>query len=215
MSDVAAGPVAEWITELREAIAGRGSVNVPCGSCTACCTSSQFIEIGPNEHRTLRRIPSGLLFPAPRRPKGHVVMGFNKQGHCPMLIDGACGVYDDRPQTCRTYDCRVFAATGIDPNDDAKPDIAERVKHWRFDPVEKGADGEVGADNLSLAAMVAAAQFLRANRAVIGDALVPRTATHIAVGAFMIHETFVGERDGRAAVVVPSMAAVRTALGPV
>ncbi len=35
----------------------------------------------------------------------------------------------DRPQTCRTYDCRVFAATGIEPHDGL---IAERTARWRF-----------------------------------------------------------------------------------
>jgi uncharacterized protein len=197
-----AGNVTEWIAELRQAINGEGDANVPCGTCTACCTSSQFIEIGPREHRTFGRIPRELLFPAPRRPKGHMVLGFDERGHCPMLIDGACSIYEDRPQTCRTYDCRVFAATGVDVADDGKPEIAERSAAWTFaNPTD--------TEQASLTAMVVAAQFLRANRGALGDA-VPVTATHTAVAAFAVHELFMGaERD---ADLTPTADKVREAL---
>src|SRR5262249_61313433 len=92
--------------------------------------------VRPDETRTLARIPKALLVPAPGLPKGHRVMGYDANGHCPMLVDNACSIYADRPQTCRTYDCRVFAATGIDPGD--KPLIRERADAWRFDyPTER------------------------------------------------------------------------------
>ena len=179
-----AGPVGRWITELRAAIAGDGSANVPCGPCTACCTSSQFVDIGPEEHGALRRIPRELLFPAPRRPKGYLVMGFDQHGRCPMLVDGACSIYEDRPQTCRTYDCRVFAATGVSAADDGKTAIHERTQQWVF---EANTDHE----RVSLVAMTAAARFLRQHRTRIGDHIVPITATHTAVAAFQIHELFI------------------------
>ncbi len=179
----AAGPVGPWITELRAAIAGTGSVNVPCGSCTACCRSSQFIEIGPEEHHALRRIPRELLFPAPRRPKGHQVMGFDQQGHCPMLVNNACSIYEDRPQTCRTYDCRVFAATGVHAAADGKAAIHERSSHWVF-------DATTDRERVSLVAMATAARYLHKHRSAIGDQLVPSTATHVAVAAFELHELF-------------------------
>ena len=31
-----------------------------------------------------------------------------------MLVDGRCSIYEHRPRTCRTYDCRIFTATGLD-----------------------------------------------------------------------------------------------------
>jgi uncharacterized protein len=199
----AAGKVSSWVVELQRAIQGEGDAAVPCGSCTACCTSSQFIEIGPAEHAALRRIPRQLLFPAPRRPKGHMVMGFDARGHCPMLVNGVCSIYDDRPRTCRTYDCRVFAATGIDVAADAKPDIAARAATWTFDdPTEP--------EQVSLAAMVKAAQFLRTHRSAVGDDVVPSTATHTAVAAFVLHELFVagvGDRERQ-----PTADVVRSAL---
>ncbi|HET7720760.1 MAG TPA: YkgJ family cysteine cluster protein, partial [Acidimicrobiales bacterium] len=99
-----AGRFSTWLVRI--------GVDVPCGTCTACCTSSQFVHIGPDERDTLSRIPKALLFPAPGQPKGHVVMGYDERGHCPMFVDGACSIYEHRPRTCRTYDCRVFPAAG-------------------------------------------------------------------------------------------------------
>jgi uncharacterized protein len=78
--DVPAGRFSAWL--------GQIGADVPCGTCTACCTSSQFVHIEPDEAETLARIPRALLFPAPGRPKGHVLMGYDERGHCPMFVDG-------------------------------------------------------------------------------------------------------------------------------
>src|SRR5207253_1500026 len=111
---LAAGDFVSWVTGMQGAIAGDHDSDVPCDGCTACCTSSQFVHIEPDETETIARIPPELLFPAPRAPRGHVLLGYDERGHCPMLIDGGCSIYEHRPRTCRTYDCRVFAATGVD-----------------------------------------------------------------------------------------------------
>ena len=37
--------------------------DVPCNGCTACCRSSQFVHVGPDEADTLAHIPAELLFP--------------------------------------------------------------------------------------------------------------------------------------------------------
>ena len=104
--------------------------DVPCDGCTACCRSAQFILVEPDETDTLAHIPRRLLFPAPRMPEGHMVLGHDENGHCPMLVDDRCSIYEHRPRTCRIYDCRVFAATGVESD---KPAIAERVRRWRFE----------------------------------------------------------------------------------
>ena len=48
-----AGDFASWLGEMRAALRGERASAVPCGECTACCTSSQFVHIGPEECDTL------------------------------------------------------------------------------------------------------------------------------------------------------------------
>jgi Fe-S-cluster containining protein len=127
-------PFGSWLDAMQAALRGDADAEVPCGDCTACCTSSQFVHIGPDETDTLAHIPAELLFPAPRMAKGHVLLGYDERGHCPMLVAGRCSIYEHRPRTCRTYDCRVFTATGLDvgADDPSKDPIAERSRRWRF-----------------------------------------------------------------------------------
>ena len=124
-----AGEFSSWLGEFRGALRGEHDADVPCGSCTACCTSSQFVHIGPEEVDTLAHVPRELLFAAPGLPKGHFVLGYDERGHCPMFEGGGCSIYSHRPKACRAYDCRVFAATAIDPG---KPLIARQVRRWQF-----------------------------------------------------------------------------------
>lgn len=124
-----AGDFGAWLDDVRAAIRGERDAVVPCGECTACCTSSQFVHIGPDETDTLAHLPPELLFPAPGLPPGHLLMGYDERGHCPMFVDGGCSVYKHRPRACRSYDCRVFAAADVEPG---KPAIAARVTEWRF-----------------------------------------------------------------------------------
>jgi hypothetical protein len=132
--DLPAGDFASWLDAMQAALRGESDAEVPCGSCTACCTSSQFVPIGPDEADTLAHIPAELLFPAPRLAKGHVLLGYDERGHCPMLVDGRCSIYEHRPRTCRTYDCRIFTATGLDvgADDPTKDPIAKRSRQWQF-----------------------------------------------------------------------------------
>ena len=127
-----AGDFSAWFGEFTAALRGERSADVPCGGCTACCASSQFVHVAPDETDTLAHIPGELLVPAPGMPEGHVVLGYDEQGRCPMLRDDGCSIYEHRPQACRTYDCRVFAATGVEVDDD-KALLADRVRRWRFD----------------------------------------------------------------------------------
>ena len=132
--ELPAGDFTKWLSTMQPALRGETDADVPCGTCSACCTSSQFVPIGPDETDTLARIPAELLFPAPRLAKGHYVLGYDEHGHCPMLADGRCSIYEHRPRTCRTYDCRIFAATGldIDADDETKGPIAQQVTRWQF-----------------------------------------------------------------------------------
>jgi hypothetical protein len=181
--DLPAGDFSSWVVGMQGAIRGEHGSEVPCGGCTACCTSSQFVHIEPDETDTLARIPAELLFPAPRLPRGHVVLGYDERGHCPMLIDNQCSIYEHRPRTCRTYDCRVFPAAGLDLDDDDKALITRQARRWRF-------AHPTPADRARHDAVRAAATFLHEHRDELPDHAVPRNPTRLAVLAIEVHDAF-------------------------
>jgi Fe-S-cluster containining protein len=202
-----AGSFSTWLAGMRRALSGDGGSDVPCGGCTACCTSSQFVHIGPDETETLARIPSELLFPAPRLPTGNVVLGYDDDGHCPMLIDGRCSIYEHRPRTCRTYDCRVFPAAGVEVDDEDQVAIGQRARRWRFDyPAE--------VDRIEHQAVRAAARFVRERRDVLPEGSVPANATGRAVLAVELYEAFLFHDDvtDRDVVVDPEPESIREVL---
>jgi Fe-S-cluster containining protein len=202
-----AGPFGAWLVATERSIAGEADSDVPCGSCTACCSSSQFVHIGPDEHDALEHIPAPLLFPAPRMPAGHVLLGYDAHGRCPMLRDDGCSIYAHRPRTCRTYDCRVFPAAGIDLGGDAdKGLIAARARRWEF--------GHPDADDAALHdAVRAAAAFVSEHQAELPPDVAPTTPTQLAVAAVVAHREFVERDAGRVTPARPDVRAVAVALG--
>jgi uncharacterized protein len=178
-----AGEFMTWLAGMRASLHEGQDSDVPCGSCTACCTSLQFIHVGPDEVDALAHIPAALLFAAPRMPAGHMLMGFTKQGHCPMLMNGACSIYSHRPRTCRTYDCRVFPAAGLMPDEPTKALIAERAVRWEFSHAD--VDSRTQHD-----AVRAAALFLIEHPEVFPDGHAP-PETQTAVMALELHSQFI------------------------
>ena len=65
--------------------------------------------------------------PVPGATNGNMLMGYDDTGHCLMFANGGCSIYQHRPETCRTYDCRVFTAAGMKAGGDDKCVINERV----------------------------------------------------------------------------------------
>lgn len=177
-----------WLRRTRHAwINGSGS-DVPCGECNACCRSSYFIHIKPEESQTLEHINKKLLFPAPGLPKGNVLMGYFENGLCPMLIHERCSIYEYRPQTCRVYDCRIFAATGICAGDEDKALINQRVKQWEFNyPTQ-------GDRNLHLAVKTAA-QFLQTHASAFPQGVVPVNPSRLALLAIKVYDVFMDYMD--------------------
>jgi hypothetical protein len=198
--DLPAGSFSTWLSEMRAALRGERGADVPCAGCTACCRASQFIPIGPDEHATLGHIPAELLFPAPHLPPGHVVLGYDERGHCPMLVDNRCSIYPHRPRTCRTYDCRLFAATGVsvDSDDPSKAEVGARVSRWRF-------GFPTPADRDEHDAVRAAAMWLERHPPAPGGSTA-MTATRRAVMAIQVLDAFVG--PGSAVVADPDPDAV-------
>ena len=114
-------------------LAGTADSDVPCDGCTACCRSSFHLEIEPDEVDTLAHIPAEFLIVEPELGVGHSLVAPDEHGHCVLLVDGACSIYEHRPRTCRTFDCRVFVATGVDADAD-RPLIVAASSLWEFDP---------------------------------------------------------------------------------
>jgi Fe-S-cluster containining protein len=204
-SQLPAGDFSKWIIEIQGAIRGDRGSEVPCGSCTACCRSSQFIHIGPEELDTLSHVRQELLFPAPRMPSGHVLMGYDERGHCPMLINDKCSIYEHRPKTCRTYDCRIFSAAGVEIREDEKIAIARRVQLWKFNIPTRSAE-------IQHEAIRAAATYLEDNPGLLPEAISPKTSTQLALLAIRIHVLFLqrDEESGQTTVVTPNDEVVRT-----
>jgi Fe-S-cluster containining protein len=196
-----AGPFPVWLDGMLAALRGEADADVPCGSCTACCTSSQFVHVAPDETATLARIPPELRFPAPGLPPGHVVLPYDERGHCPMLVDGACSIYDDRPRTCRIYDCRIFPAAGVEPDPETQPAIAARVAGWEFELDTADARSR-------LQAVRDAADHLR-DAAGLRLGTAPVNGTQLAVLAVEVHEAFLGEDPPDPEVVAAAVDRVR------
>ncbi|HWE55342.1 MAG TPA: YkgJ family cysteine cluster protein [Acidimicrobiales bacterium] len=139
-SDRSAIDFATWRAQFRSALERGGNSAVPCDGCTACCRSHQFVHIDDDETDTLAHIDPDLLVRTPGVDAHSWVMGYDTAGRCPQLTDTGCSIYEHRPRTCRTYDCRVFAAAGVRPD---QPLVADRAATWVFtadDQVERCRD---------------------------------------------------------------------------
>jgi Fe-S-cluster containining protein len=190
-----AGPFGAWLAAARASLRGEGrGLDVPCGDCVGCCTSSLFVHVAPGETATLAVIPKRLLVRAPGRPRGHQLLGFAADGSCPMLKARACSIYEQRPRTCRDYDCRMLAAAGVEAagGQDA---INERVRTWAF-------TYESDADRRAHDAVRAAAAFIRDERPSFPGGAAPTSPDQIAVLALKVYELFLD---------VPARTAVETA----
>lgn len=168
---------------MRSALAGGPGMQVACGACVGCCTSSYYIRIRPHESEALRQIPPGQLIDDPASP-GTRLMGYDTRGHCPMFRDGGCSIYSHRPDTCRTYDCRVFTAAGMDAGT-GRDVINERVGRWQFE--YPGA-----VDVAEQRAVRAAAAFLRQHPVRFPGGHVPSRPADIAVLAVKSYAVFMG-----------------------
>lgn len=202
--DLPAGDFSAWLTLMDLAILGRGESDVPCGDCTACCRGSYFIEVKPTDADALARIPAELLFPAPGAPPGHQLLGYAEGGSCPLLRADACTIYSDRPATCRTYDCRIFAATGLAEPGPEKAQIMARAGRWLFDYPD---DSAVQAQ----AALKEGVGFLLKHHSALAD-LLPRNATQLAMLCIRLYPVFERSRQLMASDDTAALAAIRQAL---
>jgi Fe-S-cluster containining protein len=180
---VDAGLFGEWLAQMRASLRGDGGTVVPCGDCRGCCVSSYYIPVRPQDIEARARIPDRYLIAPAGQPPGHLMMKYLEDGACPMLMQGNCSIYEHRPQTCRDYDCRIFAAAGIEAGGADKPVINRRVSEWRF-------RYESAAERRAHEAVNAAASFIRRQREAFPGARSPTAPTGIAVLAIKVYSVF-------------------------
>src|SRR5262245_31110510 len=96
-----AGEFSHWLQDVQASFADGGGMSVPCDECRGCCTSSYFVHVHPEDIRTFAVVSKELLSEAPGLPKGHALIGYAANGHCPLLKDRQCSIYLNRPKTCR------------------------------------------------------------------------------------------------------------------
>ena len=175
---IAAGPFGAWLAQMRAALRGSGGTDVPCGDCVGCCVSAYHIPIRAADSAARRLIPERYLAQAGQT----TVLRYLPDGTCPMFGAGKCSIYAHRPQTCRDYDCRIFAAAGIDAGSADKHVINARVRAWRF-------TYETPQDEQSRRAVQAAATFIKDHaESFAGGA--PTAPTGIAVLAIKAYQVF-------------------------
>lgn len=181
-SFVAAGPFGYWLSQARASLLGDGGAEVPCGDCRGCCISSYFIPLRPQDAAAAALVPEEFLVNAPGLAPGHTMMGYLPDGSCPMLAAGNCSIYRQRPQTCRDYDCRIFAAAGIEAGS-GKSVINQRIREWRFSyPTQQ--------DRQAHGAVLAAAAFIQEKKSCFPGGRAPTAPTGIAVLAIKTYAVF-------------------------
>jgi Fe-S-cluster containining protein len=192
LQSVDAGEFGQWLLGSDATQVNGADADVPCGTCNGCCKSFYFIHITPDDKKALKAIPEPLLFAAPGLPEGHFVMGYNKHGHCPMLIDDRCSIYFERPQTCRAYDCRIFSAAGMEPGETDKALVSERTQHWAFSYASE-------KNRQQHAAVQTAAAWLRSaqqdTNSKLPEGFIPSNSTQLAVLALQIHSLFATSQE--------------------
>lgn len=181
-----AGSFSAWLEDMRSALLDGKGIEVPCGDCNACCKSSYFIHIKPDEKETINRIDKKLLFPAPGLPRGNKLLGYFENGQCPLLANNKCSIYEFRSQTCRAYDCRIFTAAGIEAGDEDKALVNERVHRWKFSYPNR-------RDREEHAAVQAAARFLLERAECFPAGKVPNNASQLAILAIKGYEEFLND----------------------
>lgn len=176
-----AGAFARWVEQyVRSQLQPEAAGETPCGECNACCKGSYYVAIAADERETIARIPRVHLTLSTQTHEPQWALDQSCTGSCPMLVDESCSIYAHRPQTCRRYDCRVFAAVSVSAGQE-RPAVNSQVWRWRFDyPSED--------DQALQTAVLAAAAFLQRRNDLIDADLADSGA--LARAAVSVYEIF-------------------------
>jgi uncharacterized protein len=178
-----AGRFSTWLRNIRISLLDGHSMMVPCGDCNVCCRSSQFIHIDPNDTRTIKRIPKELLFPAPLYPKGYMILGYDEHGCCPMFKKDECSIYRNRPAACRSFDCRILAASGVKVVEKNYRLVAKQAQRWEFIYSNDH-------DHMLNSAVQYSAEFLIKHRDSFPAEWVPRNSIQLAFLSIIVYDVF-------------------------
>jgi len=91
---------------------------------------------------------------------------------------------------CRTYDCRVFPASGLAAGED-KPVIDEQAQRWSF-------SYPTSADRIEYDAVLAAASLLADNWQLLAEAEIPTNQIQLALAAVEMYDLFMPPDSARA-----------------
>lgn len=179
--DTYAGEFSHWLHGMQDAITTGRGMEVPCGTCQACCQSGYFVPVRTTEKTTLAVIPSRLLITMPgTSSSSDQMIAITRKGDCALFRSGMCSVYHKRPQACREYDCRLFAATGIRTGHEA---IDRRINGWRF------RYGTAEAKCIE-SAMKQSADFITRYPQAFPGGRAPTRAAEVAIAAFKTYTVF-------------------------
>lgn len=173
-------PFAGWLRATLDTLLRDAPADVPCGPCNACCRTFHQLHIRPGEKGARKRLPREYLTVARGLPPGYLLLGYTDDGACPVLVGGRCTIYEDRPLVCRTYDCRLYAATGVEPD---RAEIAAQVRRWRFAYPEP-------EDRELQEAVLAALAFIRRTPSCLPSEAARRQPIRLATLAVVAHELF-------------------------
>lgn len=179
---ISAGSFSVWLKHIKTSFKGYSGMSVPCGNCRGCCRSSLFIQVGGDEAETISKIGIKRLVKAPGKIEGELILGYLKNGYCPMMVDKKCSIYEERPKTCRTYDCRIFAAAGIVPYS-KENEITRRVRKWQFHYSNT-------RDRLKHKAIIKAADFIKNEAKYFPHEKAPSEPGQLAITAIKVFDVF-------------------------
>lgn len=150
-------------------------MTVPCGTCTACCSTDMPVGLTKEE---AQRLPHELMphFIGTEiengEPMRYVLAHTN--GHCSQYDpeNKVCTIYATRPKSCRDFDCRATWLSGMRVHSDAKggDEFNRALDDWR---TEFHSDADIGA-------LVMIWGHARVMAARTGDSLVSAAAALIA-----------------------------------
>jgi uncharacterized protein len=185
-ASVDAGSFGQWLAAMRAVLRGEAEADVPCGDCIGCCISSYPIPLRPEDVKARAEVPEQFLLGATATGE-RWMMGFREDGSCPFMQQRQCGIYASRPQTCRDYDCRLYAAAGLVP-DGNRAVIEQRVREWRFSL-------DSAAEQAQAEAVRRAAHFIRDNALLFAPGMRARSATAAAVLAVKTYPVFLAGQE--------------------